>query len=250
MAGQNITIKGAVNARSGQDGRVALAGGGIEIRRMGKPVGGTLRQVGSVYLVIDCSSSMGGDKIAQAKKGSLDFAEQALSKRYAVGMIKFASGATHICDPQEKLSQVQQTLRSLEANGSTDMAAGIGLARVKLGGKLAPLAMVVITDGMPDDQEAALREAENAKRAGIDIITVGTDDADRSFLRKLASRNDLVVVVENVQLGRGITAAAGLLPGEPELTKPPNRLFLTLPWSRRSQERRAKSERLLPDSRS
>jgi Mg-chelatase subunit ChlD len=168
-----------------------------------------------VYLVVDCSNSMTGDKIAQAKKGALDFAGQALAKKYAVGMISFANGATHICEPGEELSQVQANLHRLEADGSTDMAAGISLATVKLKGKRGPLALVVITDGVPDDRQAALAEAEIAKKAGIDVITVGTDDADRSFLQKLASRKDLVVVVRNEILGQGIATAAGMLPGGP-----------------------------------
>ena len=221
MAGENSHTDGVAIARVGQDGRSALTGGGIEIRRQGKPVESTALRGGSVYLVIDCSSSMAGGKAAQAKKGALDFAEQALSKRYAVGMISFAFVATHICEPREKLSQVQRNLPRLEPNGSTNMADGIELATVKLRGKSGPLAMVVITDGVPDDQSAALRAAGDAKTYGIDVITVGTDDADRSFLRRLASRNDLLVVVKREQLGQGIAAAAGMLPGGPGPTKKP-----------------------------
>ena len=171
--------------------------------------------------MIDCSGSMSGGKTDQAKKGALDFAEQALSKRYAVGLISFACRATHICEPREELSQLQRNLSHLKPNGSTNMAAGIELATVKLRGKPGPLAMVVITDGMPDDQRAALAAAEKAKKSSIDVITVGTDDADRSFLQKLASRNDLVVMVKSGQLGEGITSAARMLPPGPGASREP-----------------------------
>ncbi len=221
MAGENVNINGEAIARAGQDGRGAPAGGGIEIRRKGRPVESTLLRGGSVYLVIDCSSSMEGDKIAQAKKGALDFAEQALSKRYAVGLISFACEATHICDPLVEAVQVRRNLHRLTANGSTNMAGGIDQATVKLRGKPGPLALVVITDGVPNDQKAALTAAEKAKQSGIDVITVGTDDADRSFLQKLASRNDLAVVVKNEQLGEGIRSSAVMLPGGPAPTKSP-----------------------------
>ena len=213
MAEEISQANGLAIARVGQDGRVALTGGGIEIRREGKPVESTVLRGGSVYLVIDCSSSMAGGKIAQAKKGAMDFAEQALAKRYAIGMISFASAATHICEPREEASHVQRHLPRLEADGSTNMARAIELATVKLSGRQVPLAMVVITDGMPDHEGAALDAAQDAKKLGIDIITVGTDDADRRFLRKLASRDDLAVVVKSEQLGKGITSAAGMLPG-------------------------------------
>ena len=167
---------------------------------------------GSVYLVVDCSGSMAGHKIAQAKKGALDFAGQALTKKYAVGLISFSSAASRICEPRQEVSHVRRHLPGLEPGGSTNMAVGIELATAKLKGKLGPLAMVVITDGMPDDQEAALTAARDAKESVIDIITVGTDDADQSFLRKLASRDDLVVVVAREELGKAITSAAKMLP--------------------------------------
>ena len=212
MVGANSQAKGAAIARVSQDKRVALTGGGIEIRREGKPVENTVLRGGSVYLVVDCSDSMAGQKIDQARSGALNFAGEALMKRYAVGLISFSSAATHICEPREEASLVGRHLPSLKPGGSTNMAGGIELATARLKGQPDPLAMVVITDGMPDDHGAALSAARNAKKSGIDIITVGTDDADRSFLQKLASRSDLVVVVTRDQLGKGITSAAKMLP--------------------------------------
>ena len=212
MVVQNTEANGVAIVRASQDKRIALAGGGIEIRREGKPVESTVLRGGSVYLVIDCSGSMAGQKIAEAKKGALDFAQEALTRRYAIGLISFSSSATHICEPREDVSHVRRQLPGLEPDGSTNMARAIELATAKLKGKPGPLAMVVITDGMPDHEGAAIGAARDAKKLGIDIITVGTDDADRSFLRKLASRDDLVVVVTREELGKGITSAAKMLP--------------------------------------
>ena len=212
MVEENAEAKDVAIARVSQDSRAVLTGGGIEIRREGKPVESAVLRGGSVYLVIDCSGSMAGQKIAQAKKGAIEFAGEALTKRYAVGLIGFSSAATHICGPWEEVSYVRRHLPGLEPDGSTNMSGGIELATAKLKGRPGPLAMVVITDGMPDNQEAALTAARDAKKARIDVITVGTDDADRSFLQKLASRSDLVAVVTRDQLGKGITSAAGMLP--------------------------------------
>ncbi len=212
MVGENTKANGVAIARAGQDTRVALAGGGIEIRRQGKPVESTVLRGGSVYLVIDCSGSMEGQKIAQAKEGALDFAREALTKRYAIGLISFSSDATHVCEPREEVSHIQRRLPDLESDGSTNMAMAIELATAKLKGKPGPMAMVMITDGMPDHVGAALSAARDAKKLGIDIITVGTDDADLIFLQKLASQDDLVVMVTREELGKGITSAANMLP--------------------------------------
>ncbi len=213
MAVDNTEANDVAITRVSQDRRVASTGGGITIRREGKPVERTVLRGRSVYLVIDCSSSMAGEKIAQAKEGALSFAQEALTRRYAIGLISFSSVATHICEPRKEVSQVQRHLPGLEPGGSTNMARAIELATVKLKGRPGPIAMVLITDGMPDHEGAALGAARDAKKLGIDIITVGTDDADRSFLQKLASRDDLVVVVTPEALGKGITSTADMLPG-------------------------------------
>jgi len=54
--------------------------------------------------------------------------------------------------------------------------------------------------------------AGEAKNAGIEIITIGTDDADEEFLRLLASRKELATKVIREQLGQAIADAAKMLP--------------------------------------
>ena len=72
--------------------------------------------------------------------------------------------------------------------------------------------MVVVTDGLPNDREAALSSAQRAKSSGVDIITIGTDDADRDLLSKLATKTELSVMVSRHDLGRGIASTAKMLP--------------------------------------
>lgn len=171
------------------------------------------RELGAVYLVIDCSSSMGGTKLVEAKKGAMEFAKDALTKGYTVGLIQFASVAEHICEPEAKIPALHPRIEKLTAGGSTNMTDGIQLAMNKLITRKGLKAMVVVTDGQPDDKNSALDVACQAKEKGIDIIAIGTDDADRDFLGKLASRIDLAVMVSRDQLGQGIASAAKMLRG-------------------------------------
>ena len=73
--------------------------------------------------------------------------------------------------------------------------------------------MVVVTDGLPDDATGALTAADRAKSTGIEVIAIGTDDANKDFLSKLASRASWAAKVEDVALGKQIACAAKLLPG-------------------------------------
>ena len=168
---------------------------------------------GSVYLIIDCSGSMAdGNKMDQAKGGAICFADQAQNKGYSVGLIKFASYAEHVFEPQTKLTNFNINIENLTINGSTNMAAAIRMAINKLVDTTAEKIMCILTDGMPDNEQAALDEANNAKKEKIDIMTIGTDDADKSFLEKLATRNGLSLKVSRNQFKNGIASMAKMLP--------------------------------------
>ncbi len=199
-------------AKSGEDSSISVSRGGLEIRRQGKPVGGELPSQGLVYLAIDCSASMAGAKLLQAKLGALDFFGDAKAKGYHVGLVRFDTHARLICEPQRELEVLRRYVQELERGISTNMSAGIELASEMLRGRSGSRAIVVVTDGMPDSKEDTLAAAAVAKGDEIDIITIGTDDADQSFLRELASRTELNVMVSSDDLGRGIASTAKMLP--------------------------------------
>jgi Mg-chelatase subunit ChlD len=165
----------------------------------------------NVLLLIDTSGSMAGQKIEQAKSGAIDFAHSAISKTYSTALAVFADRAAMVCDPTidaphfaNKIARVNIGL----VGGTTDLAAGLVLA-----GKFRDLAAVVIvTDGQSNDNEAALQAAATLKNRAIDIICIGTDDADSDFLKQLATRSDLATHVLAKNLRSAITDASRFLP--------------------------------------
>lgn len=180
----------------------------------GKPVE-VNRPQGVVYLVIDCSGSMSGNKLEHAKNGSKGFADEAQKKGYSVGLIQFGSDAKHILEPQRELANFYSNVEKLTIDGSTNMAAGIRLAIDKLGngmGSGKERVICIVTDGQPDNRAATLNAANEAKATGIEIMTIGTDDADKAFLEELATRKELSLKVASKQLQQGITSMARMLP--------------------------------------
>jgi Mg-chelatase subunit ChlD len=164
------------------------------------------------FLLIDCSSSMSGSKITQATEGALAFAGDALKKQYSIGLIAFASEAEILCRAEDDLSIIASKAQRLTAAGSTNMTDGIERAAAELEATAGVRAIVIVTDGVPDDKPTALRAAKRAKEAGIDIIAIGTDDADQAFLQQIASRSELAVKVPRAELQSGVAGAAKLLP--------------------------------------
>lgn len=195
-----------------KDSRIVISNEGIEIQRKGKPISNESIGFGVVYLVIDCSGSMAGDKMNQAKRGALDFAKGALRKGYSTGLIRFDTIANHLCIPKNDTLDLERNIENLQIGGSTNMTLAIKMAHNWLQDKRGSRVIVIVTDGMPDNEDHSLEAGKRAIDEGIDIIAIGTDDANRTFLKKLASREELGVKVAREDFGRGIASSVNLLP--------------------------------------
>jgi Mg-chelatase subunit ChlD len=204
--------KGIDIVRGSESTGISLVGGGIRIQASDKPIEAQFEQNwGKVYMVLDCSASMAGCKIGQAKQGVLDFAKDAIRKRYLVGLIKFGTNATHLSEPTKDVARLEARMKSITASGSTNMAEAIRIAHERLKNLGGSRVIVVATDGQPDNVNDSLNQGKGAKSDGIEIITIGTDDAAQGFLKKLASRSDLGTKVSTDMFARAISSAHLLL---------------------------------------
>ena len=195
----------------GDDGELALKSSDGSIQQL--PDFSIRASQSLVYLVIDCSGSMTGTKITQAKRGSLDFATSAFSEGYSVGLISFSDTASHLCAPMNTRSELSAGVNRIQIQGGTNLTPAIEEVVSRFAQKEDALrAMVIVTDGQTTDPESALRAAEKAKRLGISILTIGTDDADSAFLAKLASDTSLAKKVTSQYLEQTIFQTAKMLP--------------------------------------
>lgn len=205
--------KGIELVPSGSGSQVSVTIGNTTLKSQGYPVAVRFeKQMAYVYLMIDTSGSMANAKLEEAKRGILDFARDAFRKEYEVGLISFNTAAKHVCPLTHDIATLQRCVDGLNAHGSTNLADAINMAREHFNSRKNTRVMVIATDGLPDDTPAALREATKAKRDGIDIITIGTDDADQQFLKTLASRSELGKKVSSTIFSQAISSASNLLP--------------------------------------
>ena len=168
-----------------------------------------------VYLLLDVSESMDAEKLRQAKRGALSFAKDAIAKRYEVGVIQFTSWARVKTEPTRKLSAIRAGLSEVGLQAGTNIAFAIELATGALAKTRGLRAMVLVTDGYPDDTTSALAAAKDAKQLhDITIIAIGTEDSDRDFLKKIATASELATTVPDEKLEVAIAKAAGLLPAK------------------------------------
>jgi Mg-chelatase subunit ChlD len=117
-----------------------------------------------------------------------------------------------VCDPTVDAAHFTSKIARLDVGlvgGTTDLAAGLKLAT-----KFPTLAaVVVVTDGATP-QAPALKVAATLKGKCIVFICIGTDDADRDFLKQLATRSDLATHVSSQDLRSAINGASRLLKGK------------------------------------
>jgi Mg-chelatase subunit ChlD len=186
-----------------REGKLALRADGAETEVRTSPR--------NVLLLIDTSGSMAGAKIEQARNGAIDFAHSAITRSYATALAVFGDRAAMVCDPTADADRFAKKIARVDVGlvgGGTDLAAGLILA-----GKFRELvAVVIVTDGQSNDNDAALRVATTLKNRSIDIICIGTDDADGEFLKRLATRSDLATHVQSKYLRSAITDASRFLP--------------------------------------
>lgn len=169
-----------------------------------------------VYFLIDVSGSMCGDKIIEAKRGVGDFLANIQrmygEKKYLVGLVAFNKEVKLISTPTNDFELIKDNIKPLQAGGSTNLTDAIILAMNKLDKYKMNRTICIFTDGMPDDEESALKAAKEAKMRGIVLLAVGTNDAKFDFLKELTGTSERVIQKSAKELRSAIGELAKLLP--------------------------------------
>ncbi|WP_435017321.1 Hsp70 family protein [Tundrisphaera sp. TA3] len=143
-----------------------------------------------IFLLIDVSASMAGSPLMKAQAAARAFLDRCDFTGTEVGLIAFSDEVTLQCDATDNPRKVLAGLARLEADGTTNLADAIELARNRLLRIDRTRYLVILTDGYPDAAEAAAEQAALARGEGIEIVAIGTGDADLAYLRRLASTEE------------------------------------------------------------
>ena len=170
----------------------------------------------SIVLLMDCSGSMYGANIEEARKAALSFIERSLGPNRQIAVVAFPGGV--ICPLTSDGAKLESAVRGLTPIGSTPLAEGLLAARDMTKNRAGVQRItMVLTDGHPDDPEAAVAEVNRIRTSGGRVITIGVGNQVRpDFLRSLASRaEDYHFCNESVELqGTFINLATELAGGQ------------------------------------
>ena len=167
-----------------------------------------------IALVIDCSGSMWGREISEAKKAAVQFLDN-IGPSAHVGLVSFGNPDAHLqMGLTQNFKKLRRAIKGLDAEGGTPMAEAIALTRDQvLVNSENENVLVLLTDGMPNNSNNTRREAELAKQQGIQMITIGVGNGvDSDYLKQVASTSDdYYFVEESVQLESTFTTIASRL---------------------------------------
>lgn len=153
----------------------------------------------NVFLVVDTSGSMEGEKLAAAQAALAEFLDQIKGDQERVGLVEFSSTVNNIVELDElgdNRSQLEQSIGALQAYGNTALLDGVRTAYVRLQQENDPErinAIVVMTDGRENNSYITLsqlqREIESGNASGVPVVIFAIafgDDADYDVLRTIA----------------------------------------------------------------
>jgi len=157
----------------------------------------------NVYLVVDTSGSMRGDKLANAQEALRVFLDQIKGDMERVGLVEFSTQVNNII-PVDELSQnradLTATIEQLEANGDTALLDAVNTAYVRLqqlNDSERINAVVAMTDGKENHSSIGLdelaRKMQEGNERGMPIVVFCIaygDDADYRTLEALAEATD------------------------------------------------------------
>ena len=141
-------------------------------------------------LLVDCSGSMYGETIRNAREAGRSFIDRSLKPGRQLAIVGFPGGVlTPLTTDREAL---YDSLDKLTPIGSTPMADGMRAAQNLLGVKAGiQRVYILLTDGHPDQPDAAIAEAHRIRSAGGRLIAVGLgDQVQPDYLRQLASSDE------------------------------------------------------------
>jgi len=171
----------------------------------------------NVYLVVDTSGSMAGQKLAQTREALLTFLGQIKGDTERVGLVTFASLVYAVEDLDElsiNRARLLSAVGGLDASGDTALLDAVAEAYSRLqflGDTERINAIVVMTDGQENNSytttEALVLQIEEGNRSGVPVvifcIAYGSD-ADMWTLEQIANASGGQVRIGDVETIRGL----------------------------------------------
>ncbi len=183
---------------------------------------------GALVLALDLSGSMSGRPLKLAKEAMKNFAEQFI-EYVNIGIIGFSDRTKVVCHPTKNKKLVWRAIDALEVGQIGVTAPENKLCQTGYGNESNPtrdifkclsrfkndmfLYGVVLTDGVWDRTacDDAIKNKNDFVKNEIELIGMGFGGADKAFLKKISTRDDLSTVVDVGELTESLSSIAKVI---------------------------------------
>ncbi|MEM7343286.1 MAG: vWA domain-containing protein [Chloroflexota bacterium] len=167
-------------------------------------------------LVLDVSGSMDGEPIESLKSATEDFIwhlhnEKENGDSDSLGLVKFSNRADYLWGEGNQVQPLkmyedqeaaENTVETLTSDGTTNIGAGLSLAKQMLDGQTGNRAIVLISDGINDSDATPIPSSviEDLKKMGAPVYTVAVgNNADQAMLKDIAIEDERFHHADNAE---------------------------------------------------
>lgn len=176
----------------------------------------------AVCLLIDCSGSMTngedgsppGAKLKEVKAAATGFVDRHSKGDSLIAVVGFGRAVHRAASLTTDEEPLHRAIIRLSDGGSTAMDLGLEAAADELSqmpkewrDERIPKAILLFTDGQPDDKEATLKAAEACRGKDLRIAAIGTGDADDEFLAQVTGDAKTVFHTDTGDFDQGFKQA-------------------------------------------
>ena len=143
-----------------------------------------------VLYLLDISYSMEGEDLSNAKNAIVESAQQVLGlgeEGTKIGVVTLGSYASVVVEPTQDAERIESAVGAISCHGTTAMDQGIQEA-VTLASRSpsgTERLVVLVTDGIPDDEDQTVMAAARAKSMGIELSNLALPGANASLLGRI-----------------------------------------------------------------
>lgn len=176
----------------------------------------------SIVFAVDVSGSMRGAPTKKACAAFEGFIGKFNMQTTQIAVVAFADRTKKVCDLTNlpsKLTSAVDKIRSYSLNcGAGTSAIPFQKAQEMLQPQTGKRFIVALTDGQWYDETKAIKHAQKCKDAGIEIVAIGFSDADKAFLKKIASSDENALFSNLSRLVEDFSTIAQTIRKSSELT--------------------------------
>ena len=160
----------------------------------------------TVVLLMDTSSSMWGGKLLEVQAAATGFVDRQNLTVNNLAIVEFADNSQVLTNFDADKTELKQAIANLTPSGGTNLSQGLKTVASLLQNSNTPN-ILLFTDGQPNNPRASESIARQIRDTGINLVTVGTGDANSNYLTSLTGNPDLVFFANSGEIDQAFRAA-------------------------------------------